>query len=118
MLSGKRQKIAIALVFLLALSAVLLCVMHSHRKLPTYPAKMSADFVLEVSETESFGVKLNINQATIEELDALPGVGPVLAERIVLYRITHGQFYDIGELREVEGIGDQLLQDLLKYLCT
>lgn len=118
MLSGKRQKIAVAVVFVLALCSVLLCVIHSHRAIPTQPAEKAADFVFKVSQEQSFGVKLNINQATMEELDALPGVGPVLAERIVIYRIIHGGFYDVGELREVEGIGDKMLQDLLPYLCT
>ena len=118
MQSGKRQKILIAVVFILSLGAVLLSVVHSHREIPTQPAVQAEDFVFEASETESFGVRLNINQATMEELDALPGVGLVLAEKIVLYRIVHGDFYDVGELREVEGVGDKTLQTLLPYICT
>jgi competence protein ComEA len=50
--------------------------------------------------------KVNLNTATAAQLDALPGVGPVLAERIVAYRESKGGFRSVGELRQVEGIGD------------
>ena len=40
------------------------------------------------------------------QLDALPGVGPALAQRIVEYRTQHGGFRSIDELRKVQGIGD------------
>jgi competence protein ComEA len=50
--------------------------------------------------------KVNINRATAAELDGLPGVGPVLAARIVDYRTSHGGFRSVEELRQVSGIGD------------
>jgi competence protein ComEA len=50
--------------------------------------------------------KVNLNTATAAQLDALPGVGPVLAERILAYRESKGGFRSVGELRQVEGIGD------------
>lgn len=48
---------------------------------------------------------VNLNSATAEQLDALPGVGPVLAKRIVDYRTQHGPFGSVDQLREVSGIG-------------
>jgi competence protein ComEA len=48
---------------------------------------------------------VNLNTATIVQLDALPGVGPVLAQHIVDYRTRHGQFRSVDELRQVEGLG-------------
>ncbi|MEJ2707736.1 MAG: helix-hairpin-helix domain-containing protein [Anaerolineales bacterium] len=48
---------------------------------------------------------ININTATVEQLDMLPGIGPVLAQRIVDYRQTHGSFQRAGDILEVEGIG-------------
>ncbi|WP_246281732.1 ComEA family DNA-binding protein [Fodinicola acaciae] len=48
---------------------------------------------------------VNLNTATAEQLDALPGVGPVLAKRIVDYRAQHGPFGSVEQLREVSGIG-------------
>lgn len=48
---------------------------------------------------------VNLNTATLEQLDALPGVGPVLAQAIIDYRTKHGKFSRIEELQEVDGIG-------------
>jgi competence protein ComEA len=58
------------------------------------------------------GGKLNLNTATAAQLDKLPGVGPVLAERIVAYRESKGGFHNVGELRQVDGIGDAKYAEL------
>ncbi|WP_323180432.1 MULTISPECIES: ComEA family DNA-binding protein [unclassified Streptomyces] len=55
---------------------------------------------------------VSLNTATVEQLDTLPGVGPVLAQHIVDYRTQHGGFRSIDELREVNGIGDRRFADL------
>ncbi|MEU0786985.1 helix-hairpin-helix domain-containing protein [Streptomyces sp. NPDC006173] len=47
-----------------------------------------------------------LNTATVDQLDTLPGVGPVLARHIIDYRTAHGGFRSVDELREVNGIGD------------
>jgi competence protein ComEA len=52
---------------------------------------------------------VHLNQATAEELQALPGVGPALSERIVLYRTEHGPFSGIDQLSEVKGLGQAKL---------
>ncbi|MEW2116071.1 helix-hairpin-helix domain-containing protein [Streptomyces sp. NPDC005474] len=53
-----------------------------------------------------------LNTATVEQLDTLPGVGPVLAQHIVDYRTQHGGYRSVDELREVNGIGDRRFADL------
>lgn len=58
------------------------------------------------------GVPLSLNTATAEQLDTLPGVGPVLARHIVEHRTEHGGFRSVGELREVNGIGERRFADL------
>ncbi|WP_433535275.1 helix-hairpin-helix domain-containing protein [Micromonospora sp. CA-249363] len=63
------------------------------------------------------GGVLNLNTATLAQLDALPGVGPVLAQRILAYRDQHGGFTAVGDLRQVEGIGDARYEQL-KDLVT
>lgn len=51
--------------------------------------------------------KVDLNQATAEHLDTLPGIGPTLAKRIVEYRQTKGSFKKVTDLQNVEGIGDK-----------
>ncbi|MFC9791513.1 helix-hairpin-helix domain-containing protein [Streptomyces sp. NPDC127584] len=58
------------------------------------------------------GVPLSLNAATVEQLDTLPGVGPVLARHIVDHRAEHGGFRSVGELREVNGIGERRFAEL------
>ncbi|MFC9670505.1 helix-hairpin-helix domain-containing protein [Streptomyces sp. NPDC056949] len=55
---------------------------------------------------------IGLNTATAEQLDTLPGVGPVLAQHIIDYRTEHGGFRSVDELREVNGIGDRRFSDL------
>jgi competence protein ComEA len=57
-------------------------------------------------------VGLNINTSTATELEELPGVGPVLAERIVAYRDEHGLFTAVEDLLDVPGIGEAKLSGM------
>ncbi|MGX7680679.1 ComEA family DNA-binding protein [Jatrophihabitans sp. DSM 45814] len=60
---------------------------------------------------------IDLNSASVSELDSLPGVGPVLAQRIVDWRTQHGRFDSVDQLRSVTGIGDSKYADL-KPLVT
>ncbi|WP_338931320.1 ComEA family DNA-binding protein [Streptomyces netropsis] len=55
---------------------------------------------------------ISLNAATVDQLDTLPGVGPVLAQHIIDYRTRHGGFRSVDELRQVNGIGDRRFTDL------
>lgn len=66
----------------------------------------------EMTETAGGYSKININTATIDELDSLPGIGPVIAGNIITYRETHGKFTTIDELMDVDGIGQAKLAAL------
>jgi len=55
---------------------------------------------------------ININTATATELQELPGIGPVLAQRIVDHRETRGHFASLDELSEVSGVGRATIEGL------
>ena len=55
---------------------------------------------------------VDLNAASATELEVLPGIGPVLAERIVQWREDNGPFTDVEVLGEVSGIGDALMAQL------
>ena len=58
------------------------------------------------------GAKVSLASATLEQLDAIDGIGPTLAKRILEYRDRHGGFRSIDELRQVDGIGEKRFQSL------
>jgi competence protein ComEA len=63
------------------------------------------------------GDRININTASAQELDALPGIGPTYAARIIAYREEHGPFRDTVDIMQVRGIGPACydgIRDLIK----
>ena len=54
---------------------------------------------------------ININTASAAELEALPGIGPALAERIIEYRNEHGPFSTIDALVDVQGVSERMVED-------
>ena len=62
--------------------------------------------------------KLDINTASLIQIDDLPGIGPVLAQRIIDYRTKHGSFSSIDDLLLVEGIGEVRLNKIKDYITT
>ena len=68
------------------------------------------------SATEETPSKININTADLEELQRLPGIGEVLAQRIIDYREQHGPFNNISELTNVSGIGLDRLDKIMDHI--
>ncbi|MDY6910706.1 MAG: ComEA family DNA-binding protein [Thermodesulfobacteriota bacterium] len=60
---------------------------------------------------------ININSASAEELQELPGIGPVIAAKIVEYRTANGPFQSLDDLKNVQGIGDKKF-DAIKAMIT
>jgi len=65
--------------------------------------------VARAGEVAPESALININSATASELDALPGIGPVLADRIVAERETNGPFTSLDDLARVSGVGDAVV---------
>ena len=66
----------------------------------------------------TLGLTLDVNTATAEELEALPGIGPVLAQRLIQHRQTHGPFTTMEDLLAVPGIGKKKLEQLKPNLAV
>lgn len=91
---------------------------------PVHVSKLDpAPSVTETSqaeqETESTGIAMvDINAAGLEELQTLPGIGPVLAQRIMDYRRENGPFESFSELSNVEGIGAGIMAQIAEYVIV
>ncbi len=82
--------------------------------LPQASAPLDADPTADPTVIQ----KININTASVQELTSLPGIGQVLAQRIVDHRSKYGPFDAIGELANVEGIGLQKLEAIWQYITV
>lgn len=64
----------------------------------------------------ALGLALDLNTATLKDLEGLPGIGPALARRIIEYRQAHGPFQKIADLEQVSGIGPKKLEKITPYV--
>ena len=80
--------------------------LHLLCKGPDNRAKIYHD-TIKPSQLLTLGLPLDLNQVTAADLDLLPGIGPILASRIIGYRQKNGGFSGVHELLQVEGIGEK-----------
>jgi competence protein ComEA len=69
------------------------------------PAALVSNEPSSALPTRSYKGLLDLNRATDQDFEALPGIGPKLAERIMKYRRSVGAFHSLDELRKVKGVG-------------
>ena len=82
----------------------------------TEPTQASTAASVETTGAEEVSFPLDINQADSKALQALPGIGEVLAGRIISYRDENGPFSSPDQLMNVEGIGEKRLEAILDYI--
>jgi len=84
----------------------------------TRPVEMTTLPRETTAATEAIVFPININIAQEKELMALPGIGEVLASRILDYRDNHGAFAHVTDIMNVEGIGQSKMEAILDYVTT
>lgn len=74
--------------------------------------KIFALFLVLLAYASAAIAAVNINTANVEQLQSLPGIGPVKAQAIVQYRAKNGLFKTLEDLKKVDGIGDKTFEGL------
>ncbi len=70
-----------------------------------------------ISENSDFSRPININAASPGDLKRIPGIGEVIARRIIDYRNQFGSFKDLEDLKKVKGIGDKKIEAIKKHVA-
>lgn len=90
----------------------------------TYESETSSDKITSSPQdgsgsNETENVKINLNTASATELsENLSGVGSAIAQRIILYRESHGGFKNIDEIKNVSGIGEKIFEKIKGSICV
>ena len=111
---GKRIKLTKTDVFLLGLTVLFVLAM----ALTWLLTPRQVRGAVPPEEAAPALLKVNINTASAEELDGLPGIGPVLAQRIVDERETNGPYTGAEDLTRVEGIGQAIVESIQDHIIT
>lgn len=101
------RKEIIALIVLISILIVINIVQY----LKWQKNKKTFELIIEESMNQ-----ISINTADINDLEALPGVGPALARRIIEYREKNGNFKKISDLKKVKGIGENLFKRIEPFI--
>ncbi len=110
---SQQRSLAFLGLFLLTGCVVWLKLSHENRKLvESVPAKEAADWDSKLAASR----EVDVNTATVAELERLPGIGPRLAARIVKERNQHGPFTSIEDITRVSGIGDKTVESIRRRL--
>ena len=104
--------VSVTVAFLLCLTCL-----YFYRLQPGHGDHLSVSVLLEDHPVVS-PQRININSATAEQLQSLPGIGPSLADRIITYREENGRFRTVYELENVPGIGKNTLTDIIPYISV
>ena len=83
---------------------------------PRYPTIPSETKMEIAADGTTVIFPININTATMEQLMELPGIGETYARRILAYREVYGDFQKVGDLMNIQGIGQKRLEEILDLI--
>jgi competence protein ComEA len=113
---GTRQEIGIVVtLLLLALPGLVGALQGEETADPVPPGEQELE-ALSGAHRLLLGLPISLNTATSEDLQAIPGLGPALADRIIETRNRIGRFQSIQELATVKGIGSKRVERLRRFL--
>ena len=114
-MKGTAQKVLLAVTALFVTFPLAFFIGRSSVHAQITTERAPEELVRELPEPESApeaAQRLELNRATQAELEALPGIGAVLAERIVAWRSANGPFVSVEQIMDVEGIGEKKFAEL------
>ncbi|MEZ4403903.1 MAG: helix-hairpin-helix domain-containing protein [Kofleriaceae bacterium] len=114
--SARRRAAPVAATLALLVAAVLWLRPQPVRAAPAPVAAIAAEPAAGPSTRQAPRGRVNLNTATADELERLPGIGPAKADRIIAYRAKHGPFRRVADLRRVKGFGYKTLKKLEPFL--
>lgn len=118
----KKEKDTV-LIAICILFSVFLCGMFVGRATSRYPVDLTAGDInnsATISNIQDLYIdnKMNINIATVEDLSLIPSLGEEIAQKIIDYRIEHGGFRSLADLRNVDGLGSDRILQLIDYITV
>ena len=111
----ERERVTVTILGAVALVGVGVLMWQQHR-LPIGVAQGPIPPYAQWDAMVDGAKRVDLNRATADEMERLPGIGPVTAERIVAYRATHGPFIAPEDLLSVPGIGPATVKALQDYV--
>ena len=84
----------------------------------TIPPAASTNSEVSADSSQEISDKININSASVSELDTLPGIGPATAQKIIDYREENGSFESIEDIKDVSGIGDSKFEQIKDMIAV
>ncbi|MCM8813174.1 MAG: helix-hairpin-helix domain-containing protein [Candidatus Omnitrophica bacterium] len=121
----ERRKVLLFLVSLLAMGAALRWAQSQWpaaavTRMPAVPAALqpSAAQLPKPAAPAERHAPISINAADVAELKKIPGVGPVIAQRIAAYRQEHGRFQSAADILKVKGIGAKKYERMKDFICV
>ena len=115
----EKEQVTLATLGALALAALGVLIWQRHRPpLTIEGTPVAAQQADQWNGALASARQVDVNTATVAELERLPGIGPSLARRIADDRATHGPFRQPEELQRVKGIGPQTYDDLKSYVTV